>query len=50
MIDQEIESMQSILNEIELKVYEGIPSDIIEIADNKEKEKLRKLIRLSLIP
>lgn len=50
MIDQEIESMQSILNELELKVYEGINAELIEVTDEKEREKLKKLVKLSLIP
>ena len=50
MIDQEIESLQMILNELELKVYDGIAQDLIEVTDEKEREKLRKLVKFSLIP
>lgn len=50
MIDQEVESLQSILNEQELQIIEGTGEEVIEVSDDKERIKLKKLLKVSLIP
>lgn len=50
MITQEIESLQMILNDKEIQVYDMIDSATIECADENERSKLLKLIKLSLVP
>lgn len=50
MIDQEIESMQSILDKQELVVYDAVGADLIQTSDEKELSKLKKLVKLSLAP
>jgi len=50
MIIQEIESLQMILNDREIQVYDTIDSETIECVDDNERTKLLKLIKLSLVP
>ena len=50
MITQEIESLQMILNDKEIRVFDTIDSETIECVDENERSKLLKLIKLSLVP
>jgi hypothetical protein len=50
MIAQEIESLQMILTDKEIEVYDSIDSDKIETLDESERSKLTKMIKLSLVP
>lgn len=49
LIDQEVESMQSILNQTEFQVVEDIPS-VIAAKNSDLSSKLKKVVKLSLIP
>ncbi len=50
MIEQEMESMQTILNDQEMQVFDSIDSTIIECNDENELRKLKKMVKFSLVP
>jgi|LauGreDrversion4_2_1035121.scaffolds.fasta_scaffold49915_2 hypothetical protein len=50
MINQEQESLESILNEEELQFFENTGPEFIDSPDEKERLRLKKLLKLSLIP
>ena len=50
MIAQEIESLQMILTDKEIEVFDSMESDKVETSDDSERSKLMKMIKLSLVP